>query len=111
MRKLLSAELPGRWTLLGYNEQTKTYVLGGLFEIGAWLPVREIQYLTVDEPKLRPAKINEDDEWYALGTRTSPDGRLVAFVGRHTYLGKPPHAAPKGAAHSKKIKTWKLPAR
>jgi len=114
MSKLISEEMPGRWTLLGYNEQTKTYVLGGLFEIGAWLPVREIQYLAeAEKPKFRPAKINTEEDWYALGTRTSPDGRFVAFVGRdqkhqnmslflldttkdsHAYLGKPPHAAPQ----------------
>lgn len=110
--KVFSKELEGAWTQLGYNAKTKDHVLGGLFELGAWLPVREIRYLSDDGRRgLRPARINKE-EWFALGTATSPDGRFIAFVGtddRHpgtslfvfdttrdqqTYLGTPPHPAP-----------------
>lgn len=39
---LLSKEYEGNWICIGFNKTNKTYIMGGILERGAWLPLCSI---------------------------------------------------------------------
>ena len=69
----------GRWSCLAVNEARSTYLLAGVSQLGAWLPLASIEYL------------HEDGSWrtsafdraqhVALAAVVSPSGRYLAYIG------------------------------
>jgi hypothetical protein len=78
-RAILTKTMEGTWRVLAYVPSARMFVLGGQFEVGAWLPLDVVSYLDEKTGALRPARHNED--WMALAAVPSPDGRFIAFVG------------------------------
>jgi len=78
-RAIVTKTMEGTWRVLAYVPSAHLFVLGGQFEVGAWLPLNVISYLDEKTGALRPARHNED--WMALAAVPSADGRFIAFVG------------------------------
>jgi hypothetical protein len=78
-KAIAAKTMEGTWRALAYVPAAHLFVLGGQFEVGAWLPLNNISYLDEATGALRPARHNED--WLALAAVPSPDGRFIAFVG------------------------------
>ncbi|MBS1910373.1 MAG: hypothetical protein JST22_00165 [Bacteroidetes bacterium] len=70
----------GIWHRIGYDSARARYLLGGAFEIGAWLPVRSVAYLDEGTGHLAYSRFGEDG-WFAMAMIARSDGRYVAFVG------------------------------
>jgi hypothetical protein len=77
---LSSKEFEGQWFCLGYNAKIHSYVIGGIDQKGAWLPLRSIQYLTEEGGSFKPSAFDRLD-YIALSAVTSPAGRFIVFVG------------------------------
>jgi hypothetical protein len=69
----------GRWTCLGFDEAIDAYVVSGVFQVGAWLPVGAIRYLSEDG-KWRDSAFGSAQHM-ALAMVVSPSTRFVAYVG------------------------------
>ncbi len=77
---LLSKEYEGNWFCIGYNRNIKTYVVGGILERGAWLPLGSIQYLREDGSSFEPSAFDRLG-YLAMTVVTSPSGRYIVFIG------------------------------
>lgn len=77
----------GRWFCLGFNQATKNYLLGGVFQIGAWLPLGSIQYLHETTGIVTPS-IFERQGYLANAAIVSPKGRYIAFIGGQQTSGQ-----------------------
>ena len=84
--ELLSSEFEGRWFCLGFNKNTKTYVVGGIMERGAWLPLGSIRYLSEDGGSFEQSAFDRLD-YLAMTTVTSPGGRYIVFIGGQNTTG------------------------
>jgi hypothetical protein len=84
---LLSKTFEGRWFCLGFNITTKTYLIGGVFQIGAWLPLASIQYLGETKKSFEPSAFDRL-AYIANATVISPKGRYIAFIGGQQMTGK-----------------------
>ncbi len=78
--ELLSKVYEGNWYCIGFNRNTKTYVVGGILERGAWLPLRSIQYLREDGGSFEPSAFDRLG-YLAMTVVTSPSGRFIVFIG------------------------------
>ncbi len=78
-RAIVAKTMDGAWRVLAYVPSAQMFVMGGQFEVGAWLPLNVISYLDEKTGAVRQARHNED--WMALAAVPSPDGRFIAFVG------------------------------
>jgi len=76
---ILTKTMEGTWAVLAYVPSAHMFVVGGQFEVGAWLPLDVISYVDEKDGAIRQARHNED--WMALAAVPSPDGRFIAFVG------------------------------
>lgn len=76
---LLTSEFEGWWSCFGYNAKTHVYVIGGVFQRGAWLPLGSIEYLAEDG-SFKPSAFDRQD-YIALSAVTSPAGRYIVFIG------------------------------
>ena len=72
-------EFDGQWFCFGYNAKTRAYIIGGISQKGAWLPLRSIQYLAEDGSS-KPSAFDRLD-YIALSAVTSPAGRHIVFIG------------------------------
>lgn len=79
-RALLSQKLEGTWHLLAYVPSTQTFVIGGQFETGAWLPLDEIRYVDEASGEVRMSRY-DGGTWIAFAAVPGPDGRFIVFVG------------------------------
>ncbi|HVZ39994.1 MAG TPA: hypothetical protein VHI13_12010 [Candidatus Kapabacteria bacterium] len=70
----------GIWYRIGYDSARARYLLGGAFEIGAWLPVRSVAFLDEGTGRLAYSRFGEEG-WFAMAMTARPDGRYIAFVG------------------------------
>lgn len=77
---LLSKEYEGNWFCIGFDRNIKTYVVGGIFERGAWLPVGSIQYLREDVNLLEPSAFDRSG-YLAMAVLASRSGRYIVFIG------------------------------
>ncbi len=77
----------GRWFCLGFNQARKIYLLGGIFQIGAWLPLRSIQYLHETTDTVT-ASIFERQGYLANAAIVSPKGRYIVFIGGQQTTGE-----------------------
>lgn len=77
----------GRRFCLGFNQVTKNYLLGGIFQIGAWLPLGSIQYLH-ETTHTVTASIFERQGYLANAAIVSPNGRYIAFIGGQQSTGQ-----------------------
>lgn len=78
-RAIVTRTMEGTWRVLAYVPSARMFVLGGQFEVGAWLPLNVISYVDEKTGAIRRARPSED--WMALAAVPSPDGRFIAFVG------------------------------
>jgi hypothetical protein len=83
----LSKDYDGKWFCLAFNKATKTYIVGGVFQIGAWLPLGSIQYLREDKNSFEPS-IFDRLGYIANAAVTSPNGRYIAFIGGQQTTGQ-----------------------
>lgn len=84
--ELLSKVYEGNWFCIGFNRNTKTYVVGGILERGAWLPLWSIQYLREDGGSFEPSAFDRLG-YLAMTTVTSPSGRYIVFIGGQNTTG------------------------
>ncbi len=77
---LSSTEFDGRWFCFGYNAKTHCYIIGGIFQKGAWLPLGSIQYFAEDGSSFKPSAFDRSG-YIALSAATSPSGRYLVFIG------------------------------
>ncbi|HXJ20286.1 MAG TPA: hypothetical protein VMT03_08635 [Polyangia bacterium] len=78
-RAIAAKTMEGTWRVLAYVPSAHMFVLGGQFEVGAWLPLNVISYVDEATGVARQARHSED--WMALAAVPSPDGRFIVFVG------------------------------
>jgi hypothetical protein len=83
----LTKDYEGKWFCLGFNNTTKTYIIAGVFQIGAWLPLGSIQYLREDSNVFEPS-VFERQAYLANATVISPKGRYIAFIGGKQTTGE-----------------------
>jgi hypothetical protein len=84
--ELLSKVYEGNWFCIGFNRKSKTYVVGGIFERGAWLPLGSIQYLREDGSSFKPSAFDRLG-YLAMTVASSPSGRYIAFIGGQNTAG------------------------
>lgn len=83
---LLSKEYEGNWFCIGFNRNIKTYVVGGIFELGAWLPLGSIQYLHEDGSLFEPSAFDRFG-YLAMTVVTSHSCRYIVFIGGQKTAG------------------------
>lgn len=84
--ELLSKVYEGDWFCIGFNRNTKTYVVGGIFERGAWLPLASIKYLSEEGSSFEPSAFDRSG-YVAMTAITSPGGRYIVFIGGQKITG------------------------
>jgi len=72
--------------LYRFNRNIKTYVLGGILERGAWLPLGSIQYLREDGSSFGASAFDRLG-YLAMTVVTSPNGRYIVFIGGQNTAG------------------------
>jgi hypothetical protein len=82
-RVIASRDLDGVWSVLAYSPAARAFVIGGEFEVGAWLPLDDISYVDEHTGELRRSRY-DDGSWIALAAVAGPGGRYVVFVGQST---------------------------
>ena len=85
-KELLSKVYEGNWFCICFNKNTKTYVVGDISEIGAWLPLRSIQYLRENGSSFETSAFDRLG-YLAMTMVTSPSGRYIAFIGGQDTTG------------------------
>jgi hypothetical protein len=83
---LLDKEVEGNWFCVGFNRRSKTYIVGGMLERGAWLPLCSMQYLREDGSSLEPSAFDRLG-YLAMTALASPGGRYIAFIGGRNTTG------------------------
>lgn len=83
----LSKTYEGKWLCLGFNETSKTWLVGGIFQVGAWLPLASIQYINESTATLEPSAFSRLG-YLANATVVSPKGRYIAFIGGQQSTGQ-----------------------
>ena len=103
-------KIEGVWHSIAYNSLEKKFILGGMFQVGAWLPMCEIRYLDETNFEMKPSQINKID-WYSFITVPDESGKYIALIGKYDekflvlyilntitdrvqILGKPPQPPP-----------------
>ncbi len=84
--ELLSKVYEGNWFCISFNRNTKTYVVGGILERGALLPLESIQYLREDRTFFEPSAFDRLG-FHAMTTAASPGGRYIVFIGGQNTIG------------------------
>ena len=84
--ELFSKECEGNWFCIGFNPTSKTYIIGGIFERGAWLPLGSIQYLRENGSSFEPSAFDRLG-YLAMTMITSPDSRYLVFIGGQNTSG------------------------
>lgn len=107
---LKEIKLDGIWHCIGFNPEMKRYVLGGLFQVGGWLPLCDVRYLNETGLDLKPSHINKT-EWFSFISEPDDSTKYIAFIGKYDekynvlyilntitdrvqVLGKPPQPPP-----------------
>ncbi len=77
---VISADtLAGAWHLLGHDSLGRRYLLGGAFQMGAWLPLRALAFVNAATGAITRSTALAGR--YALAAVSRCDGRYVALVG------------------------------
>lgn len=84
---LFDDTLEGHWFVLGFNKVTRTYLLGGIYERGAWLPLASILYLPEPTRTLVASAFNRS-HYLAMTTQVSTDHRYIIFIGGEMTSGE-----------------------
>ncbi len=78
---LVEAEYAGTWYELGYDSVGKRFVVAGAFEMGGWLPIRSLAYVSALDGTMERTGFGADG-WYAFAVVLDRNGlRYAAFVG------------------------------
>jgi hypothetical protein len=77
---LKSYHKEGIWHYIGYNKKIRSHILAGAFQVGAWLPLCELEYLNEDSLTFRKSGINNRD-WLALTAITDESAKYIVFIG------------------------------
>ena len=72
-------EKGGVWRTVAYVEETSVYLIAGLLERGAWLPIDVLVYVDERTGAWRDSHV-QGTRWMAMAAVASPRGRYVAFV-------------------------------
>lgn len=103
-------KLDGIWRCIGFNTLENKYILGGMFQVGAWLPICEIKYMDETTFELKPSQINKTD-WFSFVSVPDNSANYIALIGKYDekymvlyvlntitdrvqILGKPPQPPP-----------------
>ncbi len=79
-KEVVSKEYEGNWFCIGFNRDVKTYIIGGIFELGAWLPLASIQYLREEKKSFEPSAFDQFG-YLAMSLVASPSSGYVVFIG------------------------------
>ena len=77
----------GRWFCFGFNQSTQAYIVGGIAQTGAWLPLLSVSYLKEDGTAFVASVFNRDG-YLANAAILSPKGRYIAFIGGKNKTGE-----------------------
>lgn len=77
---ILDSQLPEEWRCLAYDPEGKRYLLGGIWQRGAWRPLASLVYLDEASGILRDSAFSREN-YLANALVVSPSGRYVAFIG------------------------------
>jgi hypothetical protein len=80
--KLKEYKLDGIWHYIAYSQQEKKYIIGGLFQVGAWLPMCEIRYIEESTYAMKPSSLNKTD-WFSFIAEPDKSGKYIAFIGKY----------------------------
>ena len=86
-KPLFEQTFEGRWFCFGFNPNTKTYIVGGVAQTGAWLPLLSIEYLKEDGTAFIPS-VFKREQYLANAAIISPKGRYIAFIGGKKTTGE-----------------------
>jgi hypothetical protein len=70
----------GRWSCLGTTPSARGYLLGGVLQRGAWLPLASVVHLPEGGGPATPSSFDRAG-YVALAALVSPAGQYLAFVG------------------------------
>ena len=76
----------GRWFCFAFNKTTNAYIVGGIAQTGAWLPLLSIEYLKEEGTAFIPSVFNRE-HYLANAAIISPKGRYIAFIGGKNRMG------------------------
>lgn len=79
-KTVFSGDFEGHWFCIGFNKTAHRYVLGGVFERGAWLPLSAIGYLREDGGAVEPSAFTRQD-YLAMASQADENNRYIAFIG------------------------------
>ncbi len=85
-KELLAKVYEGNWFCIAFNMNTKSYVVGGILERGAWLPLLSILYLREDRISFQ-ASVFDRLGYLAMTVIASPGGRYIVFIGGQNTTG------------------------
>jgi hypothetical protein len=77
---VLSTELEGKWFCFGFNATKHFYVIGGISQKGASLPLASIRYYPENRGEM-PSSAFDLAGYHALSAVSSPSGRYIVFIG------------------------------
>jgi len=72
-------EKEGLWQVISYVEAANAYLIGGLYEQGAWLPLDALVYVDDASGAWRNSQV-DGSRWMAMAAVAAPGGRYVAFI-------------------------------
>lgn len=84
--ELLSEVHEGNWFCIAFNKDTGTYIVGGIFERGAWLPLGSIKYLREEGSSFDPSAFDRLG-YLAMTVIASPGARYIVFIGGQKTTG------------------------
>lgn len=76
---LLTEELEGNWFCFGFNTTSRAYIIGGIRQVGAWLPLASILYVNEDDRSVKRSSFVRRDH-IALSATASPSVRYIVFI-------------------------------
>jgi len=80
-KPIATKRLEGTWKVLCYVAARRAFLIGGQFEIGAWLPLDDLQFVDEGTGALTRSRVTADGGWIAFAAVPGPEGRFVAAVG------------------------------
>jgi hypothetical protein len=82
-KPILTKKLEGTWRVLAYVAARRAFLLGGQFEVGAWLPLDDLEYVDEATGAMTRSRVTADGNWIAFAVVPGPDGRFVAAIGEY----------------------------
>ncbi|TAL67763.1 MAG: hypothetical protein EPN82_13400 [Bacteroidetes bacterium] len=79
---LKEIKLDGIWHCIGFNPELNKYILGGMFQVGGWLPMCEIRYLAETNFEMKSSQINKT-EWFSFIAVPDESLKYICLIGKY----------------------------